>query len=747
MLEATHGEIHLLDYWRMLLRRRWVIILALVATVLVALVGSFLTTPLYRATVTLQVERQSPDILTFRDLARSDYSWAAYSDFYQTQYRIMSSPAVARKAVERLGLDSHPAFEKRRSKPTLMARLKSLLPRKGAATPPDPLDVAASQLLGGLEIEPVRESTLVMIGWVGTNPALSADVANAMADAYISYTIESQFSMTEQAGEFLVNQIGKLKREIAEAEQLLQSYGEAKRIVSINDEANITMQGLRELAQERIDAQTALARAAAYRAAVIESPPDGLPQVLQSNLINRLREEYAQLEAEYAEMSRRFKADWPELQTLRFKLDGAAARLELETTRIAEQVRAAAAADYQRAMSQVQNLERLLSEQEEAAQQLRRDSVEYATLRSEVEEKRETLNRLMKRQNEMALSAELRDLDSTSTYVRVVERAKAPGAPFRPNIKLNLLLALLFGSALGVGMALLLDYLDNTVKSASDLERMVGKPVLAVVPFHGKAAGTTLVRRKQPAPASQAFDMVSHLEGRTSVAEAYRELRTAILLSHAGEPPRLIMITSAVPEEGKSATSVNLAIVLAQLGRRVLLVDTDLRRPRLHRALDVPNPRGVSTYLSGLEDDPGPLIVPTPVDNLSILPSGPIPPNPSELLNAPRFTQLGRELAARGFDHVVFDSPPVLSVVDPIIIASTADSTLLVVRAGRTARQSVRMAADKLAQAGGAPSGLVLNGLEREGHDAHYYYYRSEYVAGSEASAAADPARKRADSA
>ena len=219
-------------------------------------------------------------------------------------------------------------------------------------------------------------------------------------------------------------------------------------------------------------------------------------------------------------------------------------------------------------------------------------------------------------------------------------------------------------------------------------------------------------------------DRRAHRDAKAGASEAYRDLRTSILLSNPGRPPRKILVTSAIPEEGKTATATNLAIVLAQLGARVLLVDTDLRRPRLHRAFDVPNRRGISNCLSGLEQDATRLAVSTGVDRLDLLPSGPIPPNPSELLNSTTFVGLCERLLDSGYDHVVFDSPPVLSVSDPIILASAADTCILVVRAGRTPRHSVRLAVEKLRQAGEVGFGMVLNDVDPQshGHSAYAYY-------------------------
>jgi capsular exopolysaccharide synthesis family protein len=726
---ASIESIDLLGYWQILVRRRWVIYLAVSALGLVALVGSFLTTPLYRATTTLQIERQNPEILNFQDVARTDFAWAAYNDFYQTQYKIIASMPVARAAAERLNLTDHEDFAVGDGKPGLLARLKAMVPRKrGKSVKQAPLDVAAAQVLGSLEISPVRNSHLVRISWTHADPELAAMTANAMADAYIQFNIESRYSTTDQAREFLVNQIGTLKREISAMEVRLQEYGEAKNIFTVDDSSNLTLQALQSISEQRTVAQTEVARAQAVLRAALEANPESLPEVLNSTLIGRLRAEYAAYEAEYTEQAELFKDDWPGLQTLASKLEQARERLGLETRRIVDQVRATAEADYRRALQQAENLDRLLTDHERAAQRLKRDAVEFNNLQTEVRKKRETLDALLRRQNEMALSTRLRDLDSTSSNIRVMEQAQAPTAPFRPNTRLNLLLGLVLGLALGVAAALVLDHLDNTISSSVELEKILSLPVLGVIPRHGSGA-TPLARVRRQAPNTPAvdIDLIAHRDGRSGVSEAYRGLRTSILLSNPGQPPRLIVLTSALPEDGKTATALNLAVVLAQLGRRVVLIDTDLRRPRLHKAFGVENARGVSTFLSGLEDDPQKLVVSTGIDQLDVIPSGPIPPNPSELLNSAVFARLGPELLDRGYDHVLFDSPPVLSVSDPAIVASVADTGILVVRAGRTPRQSARLAAERLEQTGGGPFGVVLNDFDVESQGAGYERYQTYY--------------------
>lgn len=745
MAEARGGR-HLLDYWAILRRRRWVVYLAVAVATLVALVGSFLATPMYRATATLQVERQNPEILTFKNVAAMDYSYSAYSDFYQTQYKILSSEAVARKAVERRGLTEHPAFEPESGGLHPIAWLRSLLPSSGSRRQADPVTRAVARLKSRLEVSPVRNSHLVQISWVAPDPDAASDVANAVVEAYIQFGMESAYTTSDQATEFLVNQIGTLKKEIAAIEERLQQYGEARRIVSIDDASNITLKALSDLSERRTAVRAALAEKEAVYRAVTGASPDALPEVLRSDLISRLKQEYAAYEAEYSEKTRLFKDDWPGMQTLRSKLDQSRKRLDLETQEIARKVVLTAESDYRKALAEVRNLDALVDQQESAAQALKRDAVEYTNLQSEVRKKRETLNALIARQNEMALSTRLKEMDVTSSNIRVVDRARPPLTPFRPNKKLNVILGLLVGLGLGVGMALFLDYLDNTIQRPEEIERLVGLPALAMIPHHGTPSPTLArVRRREATPAvAETVDLVVHRDGRCAAAEAYRELRTALLLSNPGHPPRHILVTSSVPAEGKSATAVNLAVVLAQLGRSVLLIDSDLRRPRLHRVFDAENGRGVSTYLSGLEDDAKRLVVSTDVDHLDLFTSGPIPPNPSELLNSPVFGEMGAKLIGAGYDHVIYDSPPVLSVADAAIIASVVDATILVLRAGRTPRESLRLAVDKFSQGGIRPIGVVLNDLDVDSHlYAQYRYYGRYETADDEPGAVRDKGRRR----
>jgi succinoglycan biosynthesis transport protein ExoP len=588
------------------------------------------------------------------------------------------------------------------------------------------VEIAATRVLARLEIEPVRNSHLVRVSWVSPDPMLSAEIANAVVDAYIGFSLESGYKTSDQASEFLVDQVASLKREIAGLEDKLQGYGESKRIVSADDDGNITMKALSDIAARLTQARTVLAsKEAAYHTA-LDTDAAALPEVQHSELIARLKQEYATYEAEYSEKSKLFKDEWPGMQQLLSKLEQAKARLDLEIEEIGRNVRRAAESEYKQAVLEVRGLSALLDDQQGAAQTLKRDAVEFKNLQSDVQKRRETLNALLTRQNEMALTTRLKDLDATSSNIRVVDRARPAAVPFRPNKKLNLALGLLVGLGLGVAAAMFLESIDNTIASPAEVDRLVKLPVLAVIPHHGVTAGRS-GRRHEPALA-ETVDLVAHRDRSAPASEAYRELRTAILLSNPGHPPRQIMVTSALPEDGKSSTAMNLAVVLAQAGRRVLLVDADLRRPRLHKVFGLNDALGLSVYLSGLEADPTALTQRTAVEGLDVMTSGPIPPDPSELLDSTTFGGMGPRFLAGGYDHIVYDSPPALAVADPVIVSSVVEATIIVAREARTPRESLQRAVAKFGQAGTRPIGIVLNDLSvgRHAYGTYGYYGRAE---------------------
>ncbi len=722
-------SIHLLDYWRILVERRAVVFACLAILVTSALVYSLFATREYEAVTTIQIERQGPEILGFKDVVSVDSAWNAYQDFYQTQYKILQSRTVARIAAERLDLMNRPEFVSRRSSPIQRAisALRSSISFSSAAPDlnNDPLRPAIGFIQGSLAVQPIRNSRLVKISFTDSNRVLAAEVANSIAEAYQQFNFDARYSTTSQASEFLTKEVARVQREISDLEGKLQEYSRKKEILSANDGTrDISQQALSDLNTRYVDAQGRLAIAEARYNAAKSIPPESLPEVLNSPLISNLRQQYAEVERRHSQMSERFKPDWPPLQQLQQELDIARDRLRIESEGIASQVRGVARADYDRVRGEVAGLQTQLETQKQEVQRVNRDGIEYASLRSEIESRRNVLGNLVARKSETSTSERL--ADTRASNVRIVDRAEPPRSPVRPRKALNLLLSVVFGLGLGVGMAFLLDHLDNTLKTEQDLQRAAGLPALGYVPLLQPLRVVTEGSEKSPAaPPSQAVDLASHRDPRSQFSEAFKNLRTSLLLASASRPPRTIVVTSAEPGDGKSTVALNLAIVLTQLGRRVLIVDADLRRPRLHKMLHAPNTVGLSSYLSG-NAQPAELMQETEVPNLLAITSGPIPPNPSELLGSSTLeTMVERLIEVGRFDHVILDSPPAVQIADSVILSSRMEATILVVRAGKTSRTSVAQAAGRLRQSRGRVVGAVLNAIQESGR--YYYYYRYKY--------------------
>ena len=723
---ADRSAIHLRDYARVLSERRGVVLACLVLVVAFTALFTFLATPEYQATTTIQIERRSPESLSFGDAVATDYY--DYQDFYQTQYKVLQSRTVMRLAAERLDLPNRPEYASRKGTPLdrLIDWGMTLVfgPPEGAT---DPMLAAIGFMTSGTSVEPVRNSKLVRVTFRDRDAALCADAANAVAEAYEQFNTDARFTTTNQAREFLTKQVARLQADIAAEERTLQEYGTKKEILALsNGTQDISEKALGDFNAKYVDARGRLAMAQARHDAVSKGVPDSLPEVLSSPLITDLKKQHAEVERRHSQMAERFKPDWPPLQQLQQELDGAKERLRIETESIARQVRSVAKADLAKVQDEVANLSRQVDSQKGEVQRVGRDAIQYASLKSEIDTKRKMLADLLSRQSEAETSSALKD--TRATNMRIVDRAEVPPAPYKPNTLLNLALSLVFGLGLGAVAAMLLNYLDNTVKSEVDIQRYAGIPALGFVPLYQPLR--VVANADAPAdtaahPSQYDADVACHADPRSSFAEAFKSLRTAFLLASPERPPRRVVFTSCEPLEGKSTVSTNLAIALTQLGRKVVMIDADLRRPRLQKVFAVPNDVGLSSYLSGnaSADD---VLQDSGIPNLGVITSGPIPPNPSELLSSPTLETLLEALEVLGpYDHVFFDSPPLLQMADAVLLADRMDATIVVAREGHTVHHALAQGVKRLRQSRSRILGAVLNAVvERTGS---YYYYRYKY--------------------
>ncbi len=726
-------EINLLDYWTVLQRRRWVVFTAVVVLVVTVTLGSFLIAPTYRSVCTLEIEREQPNVLEFQQVQPVGYDYMSYNDFYQTQYRLIASRNVARKAAHKLDLRNDPIVSRtvsQRGGKSLLTRMFEIFRKSPLDEIPDDPDKPYLEfVLAGLDVSPLKNTHLVEISFVSLDPELSSRIANAVANSYIEFNQSARYDTTALASEFIASQTSELKKQITDLEARLNQYGEEKEIIGLDDKENITSQKLGQLNQDVLEAQVDTSRKEARYRGLLTTPPESIREVTLSNLNQQLREKAAELEREYTQKSKQFKPDWPEMLQLKAEWDAALSTLATESRKIYDDTLKTAKMEFEEASAHERTVRAALESQKGEAIKQKQYGVEYSNLKAAVDSKREIFNKLMQRETE---TGSLSKLKNAGGNVWVVDAAEIADHIFRPNKKMNIALSLFVGLALGVGMAFFLEYLDNSIKSTADIEKFIQLPMLGTIPMvmtPALAGDPTGPKRLRRDPVSPAVDLVTLRDPGSPASEAYKTLRTSLMLSTADGPPKLIVVTSSEPQEGKTVTTLNTAITLVQSGKKVLLVDGDMRRPRLHKALGAANAVGLSSYLSG-NTELGPIIQDTQIPNLFLVSSGPIPPNPSELLASEHFDFLLETLRRSGhFDHVLIDSPPLLSVADPVIMASKAGGTILVVQCGRTARMAVARGREKLMQAKANILGVVLNDVDVRHGEYYGYHYGYRYRA------------------
>ncbi|MGH9870458.1 MAG: GumC family protein [Candidatus Polarisedimenticolia bacterium] len=706
----TERQVHLLDYWQVLIKRRWVIYSALVLVTGLVTLGSFLVRPQYTATVQLQIEKYNPNVLPFQDVMASYSDFR--DDFYETQSRLIQSRSVARAVVRKLDLSKHPAYE---------------LPVSRSSEPPTPEErenILAAMVQAGTQVNLIRNSRLVNISFTGPDAELSARVANTIGDSFIEFNASNAYNTSERATTSMSRLIETLTQEIDQKERNLQEYAKEQEIILLDEKQNATTQKLNDLNTAFTKAQTVRIGHEARYAAMKETPAEQMTELMTNDLLQELSRKHAELEREYVKMSERFKPAYPPMARLRIELEKARVRLDSERGDLRQRLVAQAREQYQAALREEQSLAEALDQQKRETQELGIRAIQYNNQRIEIENKRKTLEALLKRQTETQTTA---GMENPQGNVRVVDEAAIPTAPSSPQRGLNFLLSLVAGLGLGIGLAFFFDYMDDSVNTADDLSRIAALPCLGIIPSHDEEARRlSVVRAKEnnEEASRPEIDLATMRDARSQVSESFRELRTALLVSSPGRAPRNLLVTSSQPREGKTSTALNLAITLAQLNRRVLIVDADLRRPRLHKALEQANAAGLSTCLSGAESLDQ-VIVPAGPANLFLLPSGPPPPNPAELLDSAEFGSLVDRLS--GYDHVLFDSPPILSVTDASIMARHMDGVVLVVRAGATPRNSVARATEKLRVVKARVLGALLNRVDVSSHGGYYRSYYSYY--------------------
>jgi polysaccharide biosynthesis transport protein len=704
-------EIDLLAYWRILVKRRWLVLSILGGVVALALLATLMATPIYRATTVLQLEKEGQQVVQVEGVQPSGDGWDP--NFLTTQYELIRSRSLAERVANELNLTD--AALERISAPGWTSRMLALLrpASKEALTAAEAKVDAATQLRNaasvvsaGLSVEPVRNSRLVKINFDSPSPQFSAQVANAISEGFIASGLERRFGASSYAKTFLEDQLKVTKAKLEQSERQLVAFAQKENIVNTGEGGqSLATQNLTQLNAALAAAQDQRIRAEArWRQASSGAMP---ADIIGNSNIRPLQQQKAVLQGTYQQKLQTFKPDYPEMQQLKGQIDELNRQIAQETGG----VRASVRAEYSAAASQERMLMSQIASLRTQALDVDGRSIQYNILKREVDTNRELYDGLLQRFKEVGVAGDVR-----SNNISIIDRAEVPRWRFKPNLMLNLAIGMLLGGMLGVLAAFLLEFLDDTIKTPDDVEQKLRLAVLGIIPQLGPKENLGSVSR----------------DSRSSFSEAYRSVRTALQFSTDHGVPKTLLVTSTGPGEGKSTTALALARNFAELGKRVLLIEADMRNPSLHRTLGLQGHGiGLSNLLAGAAtlsqstldvDD----------DRFKIILAGPLPPNPAELLSGSKLIS-ALTIAREHYDQIIIDGPPVLGLADAPILSNVVEGTLLVVNSSKTRISAAQAALKRLLTARARVVGALLSKYDPKtaGYGYGYgYQYESYYAYG-----------------
>jgi polysaccharide biosynthesis transport protein len=710
---------------RILLKRKWIIIACFTTIFSVVAVASLKMPKVYDARGTIEINK--PDAsLNFQNSTTFSLDYYDPTEL-ETEIKILQSDLLALQVIRELNLDRSPDIAGQAP------------PSPSLDLAPDPLQADSSlaaatvgNFKGNLNVALVPNTRIIEVHYRSPDAQRAATVVNTLMQTYVENNFKSRFDSTMAASAWLQGQLSDLQIKVETSQEKLVRYQKEHEILGTDEKQNITMAKLDELNKELTSAESErIDKESLYR--LVESgDPDaiaasagGLQDAVPgsqsaSQLLETLRGKQADIKIQAADLSTQFGPSYPKLSQLNNQLKEIDSQIQAEMTKIASKVRG----QYTTALQRENMLHDALEKQKQEANKLNESAIEYTILKRDVETNRQLYEGLLQKLKEAGVSAGLK-----SNNFRIVDRAAPPTGPIEPNIPRNLLFAVVLGLASGVGLAFLLEGLDNTVRTTDQAQMISGLASLGMIPLGSKSAREgPNPKRLVIAASKEAVELVTQVRPQSQMAESYRALRTSLLLSNLGAPPKVIMVTSALPQEGKTTTSMNCAVVLAQKGVRVLLIDADLRRPSIHKNLGMGPHSGLSNVLTGSTTLEQAITRTAILPNLDVLPAGTPPPNPAELLASTNMRDLLAQLREQ-YDHIVIDTPPSLSVTDSVVLSPRADAVVLVIRSGQTTKQALRRSRDILTQVNAKVVGVLLNAVDLSSPDYYYYYeYQGKYA-------------------
>src|SRR5215469_797809 len=708
--DLSPREPHLYDYLLILRKHLWLIVSFMLTVVTIVAIANFRMRPVYVATARIEIDRENANLLPFQ--GADSYDYMVDSDNYiETQAKILTSETLGLQTIRNSGLIDRPEF----SGPGGPSEAVASGSLTNQVRPPE-----LGQFLGSLSVKRVPNSRLMDVSFESTDPRLAARIANAHIATYVEQNYRSKYESTTQASNWLADQLSELKVKVQKSEDARIAYERQNQIWTLDDKQNIATQRLSDINKQLTEAQSERMKKESLYEFAKAGNLDDVPQVQSNTSLTELLKKRDDTSIEYTDALKQYGPNFPKVQRLQAQLKEIDQNIQGEKRSILDAINS----DYREARQRETLLTEALDHAKAEANQMAERMVEYNILKREAEANKALYEGLTTKMKETAISAGLR-----SSNIRIVDPAMVPTSPARPAKTKNITLAFLVGLIGGIGLALLREYLDNTVKSPDDIETLARLPSLAVVPQFSGSNGTSKRAGLLNGLAStnghdKRIELVAQHLPKSQMSEAFRALRTSILLSQADHPPQVILVTSALPREGKTTAAANLAVTLAQLGDSTVLVDADLRKPGVGRLLNLSGGKyaGLSSYLAGVSSLDL-VTVPHPViPNLVAIPTGPLPPNPADLLSSHKLADAIRQLR-KEYKFIVIDSPPIMAATDAVIVSVQADGVLLVVRSGETPKEAFTRARDLLVSVKCRLLGVVLNAVDSTAPD-YYYSYR-----------------------
>lgn len=747
---SSPAEVNLKEYLFVVLKRKWLIMSMVLIVTTLATIQAYREPSVYQGSTTIRIEQKAPSILQSGNgggivIGQSD------PNFWGTQLSLLRNEKLARQVVLRLDLQHNPTFFGPQGQNTVFASLKRIFsndaaPRKSPApiatskdntvqdedlTPEQltALEPYEDAITGSEVVEPQGQTNLVTIRYSHTDPVLAQKIADTLADVFVENNQTLQESGTDKASRRLAEEIAKYQSQVHDKEQAVFAYAKQYQLPLDNAPGgNLSQQRVSTYSQQLLAAENEKRNLqAAYDAAKNAPDPFANPEVQKDERILKLREKITELKDKKTGLLQKYTEEWPEVQAVQAQI----ASLEAELQKAPGEVLASMKAKADAASTQLRGLQSAYTKESGLTAEQTKNIIELASRRADLTSDQQYLNTLFQKRRELnAVSGDTGTKVSIQNYSRL-------GVLVGPARMKTIVIAFVLSLLAGIGLAFLLDFLDDTIKSVDDVDRYINLPALALIP--AMRSDKPRLRGAEPAPVdpTEATALAMVKDVRSPIAESYRHLRTSLLLSSAGTAPRTILVTSSQPSEGKTTTAINTAFMLAQTGAQVLIIDCDLRRPRLHAHFNISNARGLTNCLSGEASDIDSVVQSYPhLPNLKLLPSGPMPPNPAELLGSEEMRKLLISLSEK-FTHVIVDSPPAISFTDASILSTFVDGVILVVHGGRSSRAVVRRAKQQLLDIGAHIFGVVLNNVKVEKSTDYYYggyygYYKSSYYTSEE---------------